>query len=50
MVEMAKAHELNIYQYLNYILEHRPNQKMSEEALERLAPWSPEVQKICKMK
>ena len=50
MVEMAKAHELNIYQYLKYILEHRPSTKMEDAELERLAPWSAEVQEICKMK
>ena len=25
MIEMAKAHNLNIYQYLSYVLEQRPN-------------------------
>jgi len=44
MVEMAKAHDLNIYQYLKYILEHRPKQTMTDEQFESLAPWSAEVQ------
>ena len=38
IVEMTKAHELNIYQYLKYILEHRPSTKMEDVELERLAP------------
>ena len=46
MVEMAKAHGLNIYQYLNYVLEHRPNEAMSDEELERFVPWNPEVIEI----
>lgn len=48
MVEMAKAHDLNIYQYLKYILEQRPNRTMTDEQFESLAPWSMEVQAICK--
>ena len=49
MVE-AKVHELNIYRYLKYIIEHRPNVKMDDVEFERLALWSAEVQQICKMK
>lgn len=40
MVEMAKAHNLNIYQYLSYVLEQRPNENWSDEQLAELAPWS----------
>ena len=29
MVEMAKANGLNVYRYLEYLLEHRPNAKMT---------------------
>lgn len=29
MVEMAKAHNLNIYGCLKFLLEHRPNQNMT---------------------
>lgn len=38
MVEMAKANYLNVYKYLAYLLEHRPNADMSDEQLEDLAP------------
>ena len=48
MVEMAKANELNIYKYLAYLLEHRPNADMSDEQLEKLTPWAAEVQAACK--
>lgn len=47
MVEMAKAHNLNIYKYLNYLLERLPETKMTDEALSRLAPWDPDVIDHC---
>ena len=43
IVEMAKAHGLNIYKYLEYLLVHRPNIQMSDDKLEALAPWSSDV-------
>lgn len=50
IVETAKAHNLNVYKYLVYILEHRPNDKMSDEELGSLAPWSPNVIDACQNK
>ena len=47
MVEMAKAHDLNIYKYLKYLLDQRPSSKWSDEQLEKLAPWSSEVKQLC---
>ncbi len=47
IVEMAKAHNLNIYRYLVYLLDHRPSAKMSDEELDALAPWSKAVKDIC---
>lgn len=47
IVEMAKAYNLNLYEYLKYLLEHRPNKDMSDDELAKLAPWSEEVQKKC---
>lgn len=46
MVEMAKAHNLNIYGYLKFLLEHRPGTDMTDEQLEELAPWSEMLQSI----
>ena len=46
MVEMAKAHNLNIYQYLSYVLEQRPNENWSDEQLAKLAPWSEKLQTL----
>ena len=43
MVEMAKAHNLNIYKYLKYLPEHLPETRMADSELSRLAPWNPEV-------
>lgn len=47
MVEMAKANDLNTYKYLAYLLSQRPNDKMSDEQLEQLAPWSETVKANC---
>ena len=46
MVEMAKVHELNIYGYLKFLLEHRPGKDMTDEQLAELAPWSEKLQSI----
>lgn len=46
MVEMAKAHDLNIYGYFKFLLEHRPSTEMSDEQLAELAPWSEKLQSI----
>ena len=46
MVEMAKAHSLNIYGYLKFLLEHRPSKDMNDEQLAELAPWSEKLQSI----
>lgn len=44
MVEMAKAHGLNIYGYLKFLLENRPSKNMTDEQLAELAPWSEKLQ------
>ena len=46
MVEMAKAHGLNIYGYLKFLLEHRPGKDMTDEQFAELAPWSEKLQSI----
>lgn len=43
MVEMAKAHGLNIYDYLKFVLDNRPDENWSDEQLETLAPWNEAV-------
>lgn len=43
MVEMAKAHGINVYEYLTFLFERQPNERMSDEELEKLAPWNEEV-------
>lgn len=50
IVEMAKAYNLNLYEYLKYPLEQRPNKNMSDDELANLAPWSETVQDICSNK
>lgn len=50
IVEMAKAYNLNLYEYLKYLLEHRPNKDMKDNELAKLAPWNAEVQEKCSNK
>lgn len=46
MVEMAKAHNLNIYRYLEYLLQQRPNQHWADSQLAELVPWSEKLQSL----
>lgn len=50
IVEMAKAYNLNLYEYLKYLLEHRPCKNMSDDKLAKLAPWSETIQEKCSNK
>lgn len=50
IVEMAKAYHLNLYEYLKYLLEHRPSKEMSDDELAKLAPWSETIQEKCSNK
>ena len=43
IVEMTKAYDLNLYEYLKFLLKHRPNENMTDEELDYLAPWSIDV-------
>ena len=43
MVEMSKANKVNVYHYLTFLFDHQPNEKMTDEELERLAPWNEDV-------
>ena len=40
------AHDLNICEYLKFLLEHRPTKEMPDEELAELAPWSEKLQSI----
>lgn len=40
MAEMAKANKVNVYHYLTFLFEHQPNDQMTDEELEQLAPWN----------
>lgn len=50
IVEMAKAYNLDLYQYLNFLFEQRPNKEMSDDELEKLAPWNESVKEIYSIK
>lgn len=43
MVEMAKANGVNVYHYLTYLLEKLPDNSMSDNELDQLAPWNEKV-------
>jgi hypothetical protein len=49
IVEMANANHLNVFNYLKYLLEHRPSETMDDDHLSKLLPWNEEVVKICKL-
>jgi len=40
MIEMVKANKVNVYHYLTFLFEHQPNDRMTDEELEQLAPWN----------
>ena len=50
MIEMSKAYDLNIYEYLYFLFKKRPNKDMTDEELDQLAPWNETVQELCKNK
>ena len=43
IVETAKANGVDVYHYLKYLLEMAPQSTMSDEELEKFAPWNPDV-------
>ncbi len=50
LVETAKANNLNVYNYLEYLLLYMPNIDYfnEPELLEDLMPWSKDVQERCR--
>ena len=47
LVETAKANGLDPLKYLTYLLESRPNVDMSDDELEKLAPWNEATRQQC---
>ena len=47
MVETAKANGLDPQKYLQYLLDTRPSDAMTDEELEKFLPWSSEVKTAC---
>lgn len=43
IVELAKVNGVNIYHYLTYLLDTCPLTGTSEEEIESLMPWNPDV-------
>jgi transposase len=52
LVESAKANELDIYEYLKYLLEEMPNNNhmIHPEILDQYMPWSEELPEKCRLK
>lgn len=50
MVEMAKAHGLHPYNYLQYLLESRPGKDTTDAEFKVLAPWSEMARIECNKK
>lgn len=48
IVEIAKTYHLNLYEYLKFFFDNRPNKDMAEEKFENLVPWNKHVQELCK--
>lgn len=51
LVESAKANELDVYEYLKYLLDEMSNMdfKYSSEILDQLLPWSTELPEECRL-
>ena len=47
IAETAKANGLDPQKYIEFLLESRPNEEMTEEELEQLAPWSSAAKAAC---
>ena len=45
--ETARANGLNPYKYMEYILEARPDGRMTDKELEALSPWNKNIKKLC---
>ncbi len=50
MVETAKANDLDPQKYLDFLLDQRPDDKMTDEQLEKLMPWSEAAKTACSIK
>lgn len=47
LLEITRANGINPYKYLEFLLESRPNEKMTDEQLDSLSPWNENVKQIC---
>ena len=47
LLETARANGLNPYKYMEYILEARPDGRMTDKELETLSPWNENIKKLC---
>ena len=52
LIETAKRNDLDPHRYIQYLLEHLPNEReiFKKEVLEAYLPWANQVQENCKPK
>lgn len=48
LLETTKANDINPQKYLEYLLEARPSNTMTDDELDALAPWSRTTQDCCR--
>lgn len=48
MVEIAKAHNIKIFDYCKHVFDHRPDKNMTDHEFEKLAPWNEDIIEKCK--
>ena len=49
LVETAKQNDLIPYEYLKYIFEKMPGQRLTEELIESMMPWSESIPEYVKI-
>ena len=49
LTDQHDSHHLNVYKYIRYLLDQRPNDQMEDAQLEAMMPWNENVIKLCKL-
>lgn len=47
---LVKEHGFTGNYYMKFLFEQRPNRDMSDEGLEKLAPWNESVKELCSIR
>lgn len=49
IAEMALSNKLNVFSYIKYLLEQRPNKNMTDSELEKMMPWNEDIVELYKL-